>query len=60
VIEDFEVGAVEAGCATLGCDPDVAVARLKYLVDAALGEAVFGSPGLMAEVDCTLRSGSDG
>jgi len=50
LVEDFEVDAVEAGGSAFGCDPDIAVERLEYLMDAALGEAVFGRPRLMAEV----------
>ena len=46
----FEVDAVEAGGSAFGCYPDIAVERLEYLMDAALGEAVFGRPRLMAEV----------
>ena len=50
LIEDFEVDAVEAGGSAFGCDPDIAVERLEYLMDAALGKPVFGRPRLMAEV----------
>jgi hypothetical protein len=55
VMEDFEIGAVEAGYATFGRNPDIAVPGLEDLMDAALWKAVLGGPELVSQVGGTLR-----
>jgi hypothetical protein len=49
VIEDFEIDAIEAGDAVFGCDPDVAVLRLKDAMNAVLRKPVLRGPGLVSE-----------
>jgi hypothetical protein len=45
-VEDREAGAVEAGKAVTGADPDVAVVRLGDPGNGVLRHALFGAPGM--------------
>ena len=56
--EDGEVEAVKAREATLGCNPEIAIAGLQCLVDAVLRKAVLCGPRLMTKVQRRLCGGT--
>ena len=49
LVEDGELGTIEAGDASFGSYPEVSIARLKYLVNTVLRQTVLTRPRLMRQ-----------
>jgi hypothetical protein len=48
LIEDVELNAIETGCASFSCYPEISIAGLNDLVNTILRKTVFARPKLMS------------